>query len=246
MRIRFFLLAVIILSCAPDKKKVAGGEKTSDGSKIVVTKHENGKTRAEIAYKDGKQHGLSRSYDREGKLILELPYANGKREGLSKKYFAGGKQLYQTTEYKNDKIHGIQTKYRENGNVMSEAKFENGLTCIGLKEYLLDNTLKKQYPKIVITPIDRLEQAGTYTLQLSMSDKVRSVKYYEGKLSPGGCLNENLYFILLNQNERTAELRYSLPPGGFKMQELNIIAVVETILGNSYVTQRTYNLAIDN
>ena len=247
MRTALCLLAVILLNCTPEKKKTdKEAQSDSGGSKVVKTKHENGKPRAEISYKDGKQHGFSRSFDRDGKLILELPYVEGKREGLSKKYFAGGKQLYQTTEYKKDKLHGLQTRYRENGKVMSEARYENDFPCLGLKEYLLDNSLKKQYPQIKITPIDRLADHGEYFLQISMSDKVRSVKYYSGKLSPAGCLVEDLYFILLNQNKKTGQLEYHLPPGGFKMEEVNIIAVVETLMGNTYVTQRTYNLAIDN
>ncbi|HEX6227170.1 MAG TPA: hypothetical protein VFZ52_22280, partial [Chryseolinea sp.] len=134
MRTVICLLAFIIFNCAPEKKKAERNDKPSpDGSKIVTTKHENGKTRAEIPYKDGKQHGISRSFDRNGDVILELPYVDGKREGLSKKYFAGGKKLYQTTEYKNDKLHGLQTKFRENGRVLSEARYENDFPCLGLK-----------------------------------------------------------------------------------------------------------------
>lgn len=247
MRIAILLLAVMISGCAPDKKKVKQKEQSSvHGSNIVVSKHDNGKIRAEVAYKDGKQNGLSRSYDRDGKLILELPYVDGKRDGVSKKYFAGGKLLYQQTGYKDDKMHGMQTKYRDNGKMMSEAKFENGFPCLGLKEYLLDNTLKKGYPKINIKPINRLNEEGLYTLDISMSDKVRSVKYYKGNLTAGGCLDDNLYFILLDQSKKTGRLDYHLPPGGFIMEEINIIAVVETTLGNSYVTQRKYNLALDN
>jgi hypothetical protein len=79
-----------------------------------------------------------------------------------------------------------------------------------------------------------------------MSDKVRSVKYYSGKMSPAGCLVDNLFFLLLNETKKTGQLKFHLPPGGFKMEEVNIIAVVETLMGNTYVTQRTYNLAIDN
>jgi hypothetical protein len=240
------LLAIIFLSCTQENNTTKKKESKSEGTKVVVRKHDNGNIKAEVAYKDGKQNGLSKSYDRNGKLILELPYLNGKRDGLSKKYFEGGRQLYQTTEYKNDKMHGMQVKYRENGKVMSEARYENNFPCLGLKEYLLDNTMKKKYPKINITPIDQLEEQGTYTLEISMSEKVRSVKYYAGKLSKEGCLHEDLYFILLNQNKKTGQLKYNLPPGGFKMEEVNIIAVVETILGNTYITQRTYNLAIDN
>lgn len=246
MKFLFALIAIGILSCYPEKRK---GEKTNgkinpDGSKLVTSKYRDGKIKAEITYKDGKRNGASRSYDKNGNLVLELPYVEDKREGTSKKYYAGGKQLSQTTEYRADKMHGKQTKYRENGDLMSEALYENDFPCLGLKQYLTDNTLKREYPTIKITPVDQLETQGVYLLE--MSEKVRSVKYYSGKLSASGCLTGDLYFIMQDESRKTGKLRYHLSPGGFLMEELNIIAAVTTLQGNIYITQRSYNLAIDN
>ncbi|MBL7872364.1 MAG: hypothetical protein JNM78_12180 [Cyclobacteriaceae bacterium] len=247
MRVIIALLALLCFSCIPGKKEKEDKKDTSkEGAKIIRSTYSNGKPKAEIPYKDGKKNGLSKSFDKEGKISLELPYLNDKREGQSKKYYEGGKQLYQTTEYKDDLMHGIQTKYRENGDVLSEAQYENNFPCLNLKEYYKDNTLKKEYPKIIVTPIDKLESHGVYQLQISMSEKVRKVKYYTGKLTPSGCISGELYNILLNEQAKTGQLSYNLGPGGFVMEELNIIAVVETIYGNSYITQRKYNLAIDN
>ena len=79
-----------------------------------------------------------------------------------------------------------------------------------------------------------------------MSDKVRSVKYYKGKLTPGGCITDDLYNLLMNERKKTGQLTYHVAPGRFVMEEVNIIAVVETTLGNTYITQRSYNVAIDN
>jgi len=250
MKVVIVFLALILLSnCSLEKKKKKETKDTklsADGSKLVQNKYDNGKTRSEVTYKNGKQNGPAKSFDREGHLLLELFYIDNKRNGLSKKYYEGGQQIYQSTEYKDDKMHGHQTKFRENGNLMSEARFENNFPCTGLKEYLLDNTLKKKYPQINIKPVDRLESSGVYTLEISMSDKIKSVKYYSGKLNRTGCMHDDLYFILQDQTKKTGQLTYNLPPGGFMMEELNIIAVVETLLGNSYITQRSYNLAIDN
>jgi len=248
MKLVFALVAIGLLSCYPESKKgeEANGKVNPDGSKLATSKYSNGKVKAEITYKDGKRNGMSRSYDKQGNLMLELPYVDDKREGMSKKYYAGGKQLSQTTEYRGDKIHGKQTKYRENGDLMSEARYENDFPCLGLKQYLTDNTLKQEYPAIRITPIDQIEAQGLYTLEISMSEKVSAVKYYSGKLSTSGCLTGDLFFILQNEAKKTGQLRYHLSPGGFIMEELNIIAAVTTLQGNTYITQRTYNLAIDN
>lgn len=245
MRVFLTLCAIALISCKLEKTSKQKEKADSDSTKVVQVKHDNGRVKAEIPYKNGKQHGLSRSFDRNGNLILELPYNNNKREGVAKKYYAGGKQLYQVTEYKDDKINGTQTKYREDGKVMSVAQYENNSPCLGLKEYLLDGSPKKKYPHIVITPVDLLGSQGLFKLQISMSEKVRSVKYYSGKLTSSGCLDDNSYFILL-KSKSIGELKFNLPPGGFMMEEINIIAVVETTLGNSYITQKVYNLAIDN
>lgn len=251
MRILYVFIAAIFLCCSTgknDEGKEKGAKKKKNVMKdgVVTSRYANGKTRAEITYKDGKRNGISKSYDRNGAILLELPYIDDKRNGQSKKYYGGGKQLFQTTEYKDDQMHGLQIKYRDDGNVMSEARYENDFPCIGLKQYLTDNTLKKNYPKIVFTPIDQLETKGLYTLKVSMSEKIQSVKYYTGTLSSSGCLTDNLYYILQDQSTKTGELKYNLAPGGFMMQEVNVIAAVETLQGNTYVTQRVFNLAIDN
>lgn len=251
MKILFVFIAIIFLCCSTgkkddEKKKNIKKKRTATKDGIVTSRYANGKPRAEITFKDGKRSGLSKSYDRNGDILLELPYIDDKRNGQSKKYYGGGKQLFQTTEYKDDRMHGLQIKYRHDGKVMSEARYENDFPCVGLKQYLTDNTLKKSYPKIVFTPIDQLETQGVYTLKVSMSEKIKAVKYYTGKLSPSGCLSDNLYYILQDQKSKTGELKYNLPPGGFMMEEVNVIAAVETLQGNTYVTQRVFNLAIDN
>jgi MORN repeat variant len=217
-----------------------------DSIRVEVSKHPNGKIKAEVPYKGKLKDGLGKMYDKDGNITLELPYVAGKREGQSKKYYEGGKQVYQTTEYKADKFHGWQVKYRDTGEVMSEARYEDDFACTGLKEYYTDNTLKKEYPKLVITPIDKIQSQGVYSLLISMSEKVRKVKYYTGNLSASGCLNDDLYAILQDEQAKTGKLVYNIPAGAFLMEEVNIIAALETIHGNTYITQRKHNLAIQN
>jgi hypothetical protein len=220
--------------------------KTRDSIRVETAMHPNGKLKSEIPYAGKQKHGLAKTYDKDGNIMLELPFVFGKREGQSKRYYEGGKQLYQTTEYKDDRFHGLQIKYRENGDRMSEARFENDFSCLGLKEYYTDNTLKKEYPKLIITPVDKIQSQGVYTLILSLSERVRKVKYYTGKLTPSGCLHNDLYSVLLDEQAKTGKLTYNLPPGAFLMDELNIIAAAETLQGNTYVVQQKYNLAIQN
>jgi hypothetical protein len=248
MRLSLLSVLAVVFACAPAPTENKNGERetvNADGTKTARSYYKNKKVKSESTYKDGKRNGMSRSYNEQGQVMLELPYVDDKRHGQSKRYYETG-ILYQTTEYVEDRIHGTQVKYRPNGKPMSEARFEDELPCLGLKEYLEDGTIKKKYPKLVIKAVDRIDASGEYILNLTMSEKVKKVRYYTGKLSPGGCLTDRNYFILLTEDQKTGKIVYSLSPGQFIMEELNIVAVVETILGNEYVTQQTYHVAIDN
>lgn len=246
--IAFFILPIFLVGCVLsfDKKETKAGAGKRDSIRVETAKHSNGKLKAEVPYAGKKKHGLAKTYDKDGNLQLELPYVLGKREGQSKRYYEGGKQVYQTTEYKDDKINGKQIKYRENGDLMCESRFENNFDCTGLKEYHTDKTLKKDYPKLIITPVDRLEANGEYALLISLSQKVRRVKYYTGQLTPSGCLNDDLETIYQDEQKKIGKLTYSIPPGAFLMEEISIIAAVETIYGNTYIIKGKHNLAIQN
>lgn len=231
------------ISANPNDSTVDASGKKKNG--LIKSYHSDGKLYSAITYKDGVKDGASYAYYPNGQINLELTYANGKRTGQSKRYYENGK-LYMTTEYKENNMHGWQKKYREDGNPISELKFEKDEPCLGLSEYLTNNTLKKNFPSIIITPVDELATKGKYTLKLTMSDKTKKVKFYQGNLSPGGCLHDDLEFIRLDERSGTGEIVYNLTPGRFLMEELNIVARVRTLQGNTYITQRTYNLAIDN
>jgi hypothetical protein len=254
MKLLYWLPWLLLMSCSFNSKERAKESKNPKDSTTdakgkkkngLIKAYEGGKLHSAVTYKDGVKDGVSYSYYPSGQVNLELTYANGLRTGQSKRYYENGK-LYQTTEYANNVQHGYQKKYRENGDPMSEAKFEKDEPCLGLKEYLLDKSLKKNFPTININPVDELASKGRYILKISMSDKAKKVKFYEGKLTTGGCLHDGLDYIRLDERTGVAELVYNLPPGGFLMKELNIIARVRTLQGNVYVTQRTYNLALDN
>lgn len=243
-------LVFLLIGCGPGTEKNQSGDSTAvagtNGEKIVRSVYPDGKTKSEITYKDGKKNGLARTFDKNGAIILELPYVNDKREGISKRYYTGGQVVAQTTEYKDDKMHGMQTRYRGNGNVMSEARYENDFPCNDLKEYLENKSLKKKYPTINIKVEDNISSTGIYKLNISLSERVRSVKFYKGNLSSTGCVTDKLDYLLMDEATKVGEVTYHLPPGGFVMEELNIVAVYETLMGNTAIAQRRYHVAIDN
>jgi hypothetical protein len=242
--ILFFLCAtLLVMGCESKKKDVKSKKKadTTDGLKKYYT--QDGKLKTELTILKGKRHGVAKTYYRNGKVSLEMNYVNGKREGISKRYYEDG-TLYQETNYKDDKIDGERKKFKENGSLMSVARFEKDQPCLGLKEILLDGTVKDNFPKILVTPIDRLKQEGVYQINLSLTESARSVKYYIGNLSSTGCLTSNL--ISIQTDKKIGVIKYSLPPGGFMMQELNFVAEIETRMGNTYLAQKKFYVSIEN
>ncbi len=241
--ILIFIFAILVVGCETKKKDTKSKKKadTTDGFKKYY--YSDGKLKTELTILKGKRNGLARTYYKNGKVNLEMNYVDGKREGLSKRYYEDG-IIYQETNYKDDKIDGERKKYKENGSLLSVARFEKDQPCLGLKEIMLDGTAKDNFPKILVTPIDRLKREGVYQINLSLTESARSVKYYIGNLSSTGCISNNL--IGIETNNKIGTIKYSLPPGGFMMQELNFVAEIETRMGNTYLAQKKFYVSVEN
>ena len=250
--LRTFILCffLFLLACTSEKKETkkkaeVKGKSGKLKSGLVKTYHSNGNVRAEIMYDSGIKNGLAKDFYEDGVIHHEIEYKRGKKNGLAKMYHKNG-NLFQSTEYLADEIHGNQTKYREDGKLASIARYSNGTPCTGLKEYTLDGALKKKYPTIVVTPINNLLKDNKYLLRLSMSDKTRAVEYFTGSLTKEGCLGDDAQKIWTDATNGVVDIVYYLPVGGFIMEKVNIIAKVKTLQGNFYLTQRSYNVAIEN
>lgn len=242
------LILLLAISCAPKKAEIKSPENVvvnADGSKTLRTFHKNNKLKTEITYRDSVRNGIARTYDEEGNVTMEINYVKDKREGKVTRFYPGG-FIHQVTEYVNDVMHGSRVKYRSNGNLISEARYENDYPCLGLKEYKDDKSPRKKYPQLVIKEFDHIAASGEYTLEVSMTDNVKRVKFYTGKLTPSGCLSMTNNSVPLDGGRRVGVIRYRLLPGDFVMDELNIVAVVETLNDNSYVCQKTFNVSIKN
>lgn len=211
---------------------------------VAKSFYKGGKLHSEIVYKDGKKTGKAIEYYKNGGKSLEIDYKNGIKHGNVKRFFENG-QLSELILYVDGKKNGVQKKWRENGKLVTEAPYMNDLPCQGLKEYLLDGSIKMNYPSIIITPINKLDTQGLYILRLTLSNKSRNVSYAKGILN-SECISDALDPIFFDENTGVGEIRYYLSPGEFKMEEINIIAKVKTLLGNVKIIQKSYNVAIDN
>jgi antitoxin component YwqK of YwqJK toxin-antitoxin module len=244
MRLFIFLFTLIVcVSCErPDKKKAGKDQKRAD---LVVTKYSDGSVRAEVTMKNGKKNGIAREYYPTGKIYREMEYRDGKKEGMAKRFYENG-QLAQETFYKNDEIHGTQKKYREDGKPASVAEYNEDNPCKGLIEYFTDGKVKDNYPKIVITPEDRVYSEGLYILNISLSEKAKEVEYFVGKLTKEKTIDPNSKKIWNTDKNGNAKIEYPVMRGTFIMDKIHLIAKIKTPLGNYYITERDYNVAAES
>ncbi len=238
------ILLVLFYGCLPIQTEEKKGKAKIEKDGVRKTHYPSGQLRSEIPIKDGKKNGLARDFYSDGKPHFEINYVNNRKHGITRMYYQNGK-LYEETPYDNDRIHGIKKRYRQDGKLSAEAPYNFDEPCTGLKEYLVDGSPKKKYPTIVVTPVDNILRDDRYILRLSMSDKSKNVTFYTGSLK-GGCIDGSLEQVFETPKKGVSEISFYLPQGTYLMEEVNIVAKVKTPQGNYYVTQRKYNVAIEN
>jgi hypothetical protein len=235
-----FSLSILVGCSGDNSKSDSKSGKKKNG--VVKSYYPDGAIKSEITFKDGKQHGKAKQYYNDGTLAREIDYANNIIHGWAKRYWETGK-LYQETPYDSGKIHGVQKRYNGAGKLTAVATYSQGFDCMGLKEYLVDGSLKTEYPKIVLKTEDRLLSEASYYIRVSMSEKVKKVEYYMGNLT-AGCMHDRLD-PLMPDGKAKARIQFSILPGEIIMENINIIAKVETLAGNTYITQKPFNVAIE-
>jgi len=199
---------------------------------------------SERTYKNGKLHGISKTFYPDGKLRTAVNYNLGIKHGIALKFYQN-EIVYQEYNYNYGKLDGPQKKYYENGKLMSVIKYKNDFPGIGLKEYITSGQVKKKYPSIIIEAQDQTLINSTYVLKIRLSDGNTSVQYFRGKLDEGGFMNSSLE-RLVNIDNGVLEMYYNVPPGHFLMEEINIVAKVTTKLRNIYIVTKKHNLSIEN
>jgi hypothetical protein len=235
----FFFCFCVFFSCT--KKEVHHASGKLNG--LHKFYYPDGKLYLEINYRDSLPDGTFKQYFKTGILFEESVYSKGIKHGRSRTFHANGR-LSTETPYDSGRIHGIQKKYRGDGQIAFEAPYYYGHPCTGLKEFYLSGRMVDKYPTIQARAEDDLLRNNQYTLQFSLSDKNQRVEFYQGVLTEGKYIGGNAK--AMHTEKGVGKLYYMLPPGGFVMEKLNIIAKVKTDLNNYYITQLSYNLAVEN
>ncbi len=237
------LLFFISCTSKSDSRQTTSSVDSIDN--VITSTYEDGTLRVEIPYKNGKKNGQSKEFYKSGKLFQAIDYVNSKKHGFARKYYEDG-LLNQETPYDSNRIHGIQKKYRKDGKIAFEMPYFFGQACAGVKEYGINGDLKMEYPSLIIRPVDQILTYDQYKLVLTMSEDVREVTYYQGKLTDGTCLGKNVEEICCTDKSDKAEMIFPVSSGQFIMKEVYIIAKVKTTQGNYYLTQGKFNVAAEN
>lgn len=231
---------LLIVSCVPKKADEKPTGKLNGLHKYYFP---DGSLYLEVNYKDSIPHGTFKRYFKNGKLLEQSEYVSGVLHGPSRKYHENG-QLSTETPYDSGRVHGIVKKYRKDGTPAYEAPYHHDHPCVGLKEYFLSGKPVNNYPDIVVRADDKLFQDDLYTLKISLSDGSKVVEFFRGRLTKGSYVGKECQPI--HTKDGIGYIYYTVPRGGFAMEKINIIAKVKTDLSNYYITQLTYNLAIEN
>jgi hypothetical protein len=236
----FFLFCVSVLFSCTQKDTHQSSGKLNGLHKFY---YPDGTLYLEINYRDSVPDGTFKQYFKTGILFEESEYLRGIKHGRSRKFHPNGR-LSTETPYDSGRIHGTQKKYRGDGQIAFEAPYYYDQPCTGLKEFYLSGRMVDKYPAIKIKAEDHLLRNSQYILRVLLSDKTQRVEFYQGHLIDGKYIGKDAE--LIHTENGVGTLSYMLPPGGFVMEKLNIIAKAKTDLNNYYITQLSYNLAIEN
>ncbi len=90
--------------------------------KEEVSYHRNGKLNSKILYVNGKKHGVSTYWWKEGPKWVKEIWNKGKEHGLKTKWYESG-QKYSEEMWIDGKLHGAQTYWWRNGRKQMELHF---------------------------------------------------------------------------------------------------------------------------
>lgn len=99
---------------------------------------------SEIPWKNGKKHGVVKTYHPNGNVSSEMDYANGEANGNMRSLSIDGKLLREGT-MKDDKRQGLVTEYWDKtGNPKREIPCDKGLVTGVVKEFYANGELKRE------------------------------------------------------------------------------------------------------
>jgi hypothetical protein len=192
----------------------------------------------EVTFKNGVQHGLTKTYYPGGQLYQTFWYENGLREDSCRHYYEQG-QLFRTTPYRHDTIDGIQVQYYRTGKLRAKLGFSRGLRTSFFEEYTPDGKLYKDYPDITVSIRDDYRSKGLYSIGLELSDKSTKVNFYRGEFTDDRFDTAHSKIINPVNGKWRLDLKKTGTPG---QNYVGVIAGILTPLGNRYLKYKKIDL----
>ena len=242
-----FVLMIAITSCdSPNNKKQPLKGKiwqtNEKGDSVLMRYNDKGKLLSYTTYKNGMKNGIAKKFHENGNVEFTISYKDNFHNGKTQWFYENGR-LYRETYYKMGIKNGLQKKYYETGKIMAEIPFENGMIQPGLKEYNKSGKLKKKYPELIIEPVDNLAFENKYTLRCYLSNKSKKAKFSRWMKGPTSGIGA---LVQVKNIDGIANFDFFVSRGGYLMSKEKIRVEFKTALGNTYVIEKEYNLAVDN
>ena len=196
-----FFLVVFLVSCQSfsESSEQTKKERAEKRNGLHKSYYKDKKLRSEINYKDGRKHGIAKQYYKTGELHSTFEYNEGTKHGEVSWYYESG-QVYLTTSYKNGVKNGEEKKYFKDGSLKSQLEYLDGEPSIGLKEYKPNGDLLNQGVKILIKEENKLLRENLLTLRISLSKKMKDIRFYMGELKDGKFMHNKLNLIQSRKN----------------------------------------------
>ncbi len=243
-----FALMLAVASCnntTNNKEQPLKGEIwqiNEKGDSVLMRYNDNGRLLSFTTYKNGMKNGIAKKFHENGNVEFIISYKDNFHNGKTQWYYESGK-LYRETNYEKGFKNGLQKKYYETGKVMAVIPYENGMIRPGLKEYNKSGKLKKKYPELIIKPIDNLAFENKYTLRCYLSNKSKKAKFSRWIKKS---YSDKRALVQVENKNGFADFDFFVSRGGYLMSKEKIRVEFKTVLGNIYVIEKEYNLAVDN
>lgn len=213
-----------------------------NGDSIRVGYHDNGKVASKITIKEKRKNGIAYAYYENGKVQYEIMYSDGFKHGITKWFYKSGR-LYRETNYIKGMIDGVQKSYYENRKLKAEVPYKMGLLQIGTEEYTNTGKLLKEYPKIIVSPRNRLDIENIYYLDLELKPHQEKAKYFIFKKDKKTEGIIDLESLTLNGK---ATYPITIYPGSSLSEKIDIRVEFKTKKGNPKIISTIYKLAVEN
>ena len=105
------------------KYKTVSSTTFRDG--LQTTWYENGQTKLNYNYEDGKLDGLQTTWYENGQISFRGTWINGKLDGIGAEWYENG-QTRLNYNYEDGKLDGLQTTWYENGQTKLNYNYEDG------------------------------------------------------------------------------------------------------------------------